>query len=84
MLEFAEIAKKKIAEGKKYNATPDIVHNLVAISEGLKLAQIRKDALKFIAYVTLDLSPLPCDFFCEFELLRLDFNTRKFQLKNIN
>lgn len=39
--------------------------------------------LKFLALVTLENSPLPHDFFCEFELLRLEFKKNRFMLKRV-
>ena len=69
--------KKKMAN-KSYIATEDIVNNLLKISEFLKLlSSVRKDILKFLTLITMNNSPVPFNFFCEFELLRLKFDMKK-------
>lgn len=76
LLEYGQIMKKKMAN-KSYIATEDIVNNLLKISEFLKLSSVRKDILKFLTLITMNNSPVPFNFFCEFELLRLKFDMKK-------
>lgn len=75
--------KKKMAT-KSYIATEDIVNNLLKISEFLKLSSVRKDILKFLTLITLNNSPVPFNFFCEFELLRLKFDMKKLIILDVS
>jgi len=53
MLQFGEIIRRKSAEGKKYDGLNDIVCNLISFSIALRTSSLRKDALKFLALITL-------------------------------
>lgn len=79
LMGFADNLKKKI-EKPSSDLTSDVVNNLVDISEGLKKTSLRKDLLKFLTLVTLNHARVPHDFFTEFELLRLEFSDRRFEL----